>query len=706
MDPLSTWPPVDRMLGPLDAVIPEALGDLGRLLGADAVVLSLGDRGTWYCPADADGRAVEWLCRREHGGPCPPGFAAALSAPVPLDPEAPGRLGVFWARDPPGAVPPDTGPLGERLAMALRCALRFEEVRGRERHYRRIFHQVPVSIWEEDFGELKEALDELRARGVTDIRRYLDEHPEFVRRAARLIRIVDVNDYTLKLYGARTREELLGSLHRVFTEESYPVFKGEVAALAEGASFFECEGANRTLSGERLQVMVRVEFPEDDLDIRHVTVSITDITRRKAAEESLRGAHEELERRVRERTAELEEAKRRLEADIAAREKAEAERERLREELQRARILEAVGQLAGGVAHDFNNLLGSILGCLYVLRLGADDEARVELDRIHELCKRGGELTRQLLAVARRRGGKVGSVRLDGLLDEVRVLLERTLPKHIRLSVDLEPGLPPVRGDRSLLSVALLNLGLNARDAMPQGGCLRVRARAVGPEVVEVAVEDTGVGIPPEIQDRVFEPFFSTKAPGKGTGLGLSMVYATVEECGGSVSLRSGPGRGTTVVLRLPAERTGAEAGEGARGEGREGHPLTSAPVLVVEDEDDVARMIEGFLGRHGYRTLRARNGLEALEAVRDHREELGGVLLDLVLPEVGGDAVFRFLRSLVPDLPVLFITGREDRARWLDGATPVLAKPFGEAELLRAVEGLWGAAGVTRSGSLPGRRA
>ena len=700
MDSLSTWPRVDRMLGPLDAVIPEALGDLGRRLGADAVVLSLGDRGTWSHPADAVGRTAGWLCRGRCDGVRSAGLAAALTAPVPLDPGSPGLLGAFWARDPPSALPGALGPLGERLAAALRCALRFEEVRERERHYRRIFHQVPVSIWEEDFSDLEAALDELRTRGITDIGGYLDEHPEFLRRAARLIRIVDVNDYTLKLYGARTREELLGSLHRVFTDESYPVFKGEVAALAEGAASFECEGANRTLSGERLEVMVRVEFPEGDRDVRHATVSITDITRRKAAEEALRRTHEDLERRVRERTAELEEAKRRLEADFAARERAEAERERLREELQRARILEAVGQLAGGVAHDFNNLLGSILGCLYVLRLGADAEARVELDRIQELCKRGGELTRQLLAVARRRGGKVGSVLLEGLLEEVRVLLERTLPKHIRLTVEAEGGLPPVRGDRSLLSVALLNLGLNARDAMPEGGHLRVRARAAGPGVVEVVVEDTGVGIPPEIRDRVFEPFFSTKPPGEGTGLGLSMVYATVEECGGSVSLRSGPGRGTTVVLRLPADRAVRETADGPLPEGPGRHPLTSAPVLVVEDEDDVARMIQGSLGRHGYRTLRARNGLEALEAVRDHREDLGGVLLDLVLPELGGDAVFRFLRSLVPDLPVLFITGREDRARGLDETTPVLAKPFSDADLLRALGELWGRGRVTRSGS------
>jgi PAS domain S-box-containing protein len=764
--------------------------------------------------------------------------------------------------------------LAPRLASALQNSILYEDLQASEKRFHTIFDTVPVSIWEEDFTALKKDLDRLRGEGITDFRGYLDSHPEFLDEAARGIRILDVNDYTLKLYKAEGKAELLGALDRVFTAESYPAFAGQLAALAEGRTFFECEGVNRAITGEALSVMVKVEFPPSDGDFSRVVVSITDLTTRRQVEEEIRHrtrlenlittisthfinlegsqveqgieaalraigefasvdrsyvlllsedrrraeavlewcsagadcraegragaladgmrwfakpilrgetvqvprvsdlppeagrarraalargakslvlvpissrgavvgllgldstvegkgwaddviallkiageiivgalerkrageallrAHGELERRVAERTADLERAKRELEDDIAARRRAEQEKATLEWELRQSRVLEAVGQLAGGVAHDFNNILGSVIGCLYAARLqaGADPGLREELERAQALCKRGGELTRQLLTVARRRPGRPEPLAVAGLFEEARFLLERTLPKAIALAIELEPGLPLVRADRSMFTAALLNLGHNARDAMPRGGTLRISAfrqaepGVGGREWVVVEVSDTGVGIPWALQDRVFDPFFTTKAPGEGTGLGLSMVEAAVRECGGLVSLRSEPGVGTTFTLRFPSEGAGAGRPIGDAGGAR--HPCTASPVLVVEDEENVARMIVQILEAHGYTILRAATGVEALERVHEQRGDLGLVILDLVLPELGGEEVYRLLKGLAPEVSVLLITGREDRARALAPGAPLLPKPFTPEELLESIAELLG---------------
>lgn len=429
---------------------------------------------------------------------------------------------------------------------------------------------------------------------------------------------------------------------------------------------------------------------------------IYDVHDRKEAQAALQRAHDELEGRVRERTSELEAAKRALEADIEARVRAEHDRDRFEKELRRSQTLEAVGRLAGGVAHDFNNLLGGVLGCLYAARMEARGNPAVleELERAQGLCRRGGEMTRQLLTVARKRAGREESIPVAGLMEETRAFLERTLPKHIRLSFQAEKDLPRVRGDGSLLTSALLNLGLNARDAMPRGGTLTLAARKIafggGRGGVELEVSDTGCGMPRELQDKIFEPFFTTKGPDEGSGMGLAMAYATVKECGGEITLRSEPGQGASFLFRLPAEERPSRPIPGSPGFGAGGHPLAEGPILVVEDEAEVARMITGVLVRHGYETLEAATGLEALEAVRNHRDTVALVLLDLMLPELGGEDVYRFLKALAPDLPVLFTTGREDLARKIDPRAPLLPKPFGDRELLGALGAVFAPTGAT----------
>ncbi len=377
--------------------------------------------------------------------------------------------------------------------------------------------------------------------------------------------------------------------------------------------------------------------------------------------------------------------------DLTLQRAAEVERERLQNRLRHAQVLEAVGRLAAGVAHDFNNILGSILGCAYVGRLEVPEGSvpHSEFERISSLCRRGGEITRRLLAVARRKGGRVEPVGVRECLEEIRVLLEHSLPKTVTLVMDVEPGLPPARADRPLLTTALLNLCLNARDAMPAGGTLTLTARRSdqGDEPgIEIRVVDTGSGIPVEIRDRIFEPFLSTKEAGDGAGLGLAEAHAGVTGWGGSLELvASGPG-GSVFRLWLPAADSGERRGRTRRRDGTVSHPLTDRVVVVVEDEEGVADLMALGLEAAGYRVERARTGIQALDRLQQD-EPVGLLVLDLVLPELDGTQVYRLVRGVAPELPVVLVTGREDLAANLARpGHPVLAKPFGQREFLAAV--------------------
>ncbi|GAB4258553.1 MAG: hypothetical protein Kow0092_06250 [Deferrisomatales bacterium] len=372
---------------------------------------------------------------------------------------------------------------------------------------------------------------------------------------------------------------------------------------------------------------------------------------------------------------------------------AEEERNRTEAKLRRAQTLEAVGQLAGGVAHEFNNILGGVLGCAYLLALeGESPPCREhELDRIRNLCKRGGDLTRQLLAFARRVPGKRTLLDPAELVEEVRRLLGRTIEKTVTIRAEVATGLPPLHADRSVLTTALLNLCLNARDAMPEGGEMVLRAEARADRVL-LSVSDSGPGIPEEIRERVFDPFFTTKPAGEGTGLGLAMVYTACREMGGDVDLRCPATGGTTVTLSLPAARPPGPPA--ATDERSSPHPCTSGWVLVVEDEEQIARALLTALEGAGYRVVRASTGLEALDALRHLGEELGLVVLDLVLPELTGHQVLRVLSGLAPHVPVLVVTGREDLAPEEIPGARLMVKPFTTDEFLDAVARMWIAGG------------
>jgi len=377
--------------------------------------------------------------------------------------------------------------------------------------------------------------------------------------------------------------------------------------------------------------------------------------------------------------------------------------------LGQAQKLEAIGLLAGGVAHDFNNLLVGIVGYSDVLGRSSEPGtlAAEAAQVIGQASRRASELTRQLLAFARKGKQREEPVDLHALMTEVGALLARTIGKDIEVVCRPLAPRATVVGDPSQLHQVVLNLGVNARDAMPRGGTLTMETRletldearawplALAPgRYVVLAVRDTGVGIPPEVRQRLFEPFFTTKAEDKGTGMGLAMVYGIVKSHGGAVQVESAEGRGSTFEVWFP------EAGE------RDHLPAPEVPsptpglmaavqasgalVLVVDDEETVRRTAARMLRALGLRTAQAAGGPEALEWLRAHPGEASAVLLDFGMPGMDGLTCFRRLRELEPRLPVLVSSGYAEGGQiqvMLDegGALP-LPKPYTGDELARAV--------------------
>ena len=388
--------------------------------------------------------------------------------------------------------------------------------------------------------------------------------------------------------------------------------------------------------------------------------------------------------------------------DIGAWRRAEAERDHLGEQVRQAQKLESIGQLAGGVAHDFNNLLTVILSCTEALRadLAAGKAAGLEdVEQIEAAGARARDLVRQLLAFARKQ--VIAPVRLDlpEALKNCERLLRRVLREDIALRVRAEKGLWPIFCDPGQIEQVLLNLVVNARDAMPGGGTieivaqnLRVEGEAAdrsSPDLVRLVVQDDGVGMPPEVKAHLFEPFFTTKGPGKGTGLGLATVHGIVTQSGGTIEVESAPGMGTRFEIRLP--RTHLEA-PGARSTSTLS-PRGTETILLVEDNPLVRDVTVGALEGAGYRVLAASDGDAALGIVEAGSPRPDLLVTDVVMPGLGGRAVAEQLRRREPGIRVLFLSGYAPEAPFyaaeLEPGMGFLAKPFTPTILLDRVRKL-----------------
>jgi signal transduction histidine kinase len=373
-------------------------------------------------------------------------------------------------------------------------------------------------------------------------------------------------------------------------------------------------------------------------------------------------------------------------------------------DLRQFQKMEAVGRLAGGVAHDFNNLLTVIRGYmdLVLAQLKPEDPVRKDAREVAHAADRAAELTGQLLAFSRHRPLRAVPLQLNDVVTEFLPMLKRTLGEDIMVKSRLSPELGTVRGDAGQIGQVLLNLALNARDAMPRGGDLvlvtdnaELDATYPGTHVplppgpdVRLSVTDTGVGMDEETRARVFEPFFTTKGVGKGTGLGLSTAYGIVRQHDGAIWLYSEPGHGTTARIYLPrvyeAMRAPAAPHAGPLGGG------IGRTVLVVEDEAAVRHVERRMLEAHGYRVLLADGGAAALAIVRAHEGPIDLLLTDVIMPEMNGREVADAVQALRPDLPVLFVSGHVgdalDRHGGLAPSARVLNKPFSSRELAEAV--------------------
>jgi signal transduction histidine kinase/ActR/RegA family two-component response regulator len=398
--------------------------------------------------------------------------------------------------------------------------------------------------------------------------------------------------------------------------------------------------------------------------------------------EDLRESREALEIKVAERTAELK-------AEMINRAQAEAA-------LRQSQKMEAVGQLTGGIAHDFNNMLSGIIGSLEILKrriaAGRLDDVQRFMDAAWTSATRAAALTQRLLAFSRRQSLDAKIVDLNGLVGSLEVLLRRTINEQTILKIELAPDMPSGVVDCNQLESALLNLAINARDAMPEGGEITVATGSIVLDedgaaaslglgrgrYVTVSVSDTGVGMSPELLERAFEPFFTTKPLGQGTGLGLSMVYGFAKQSGGQVRIQSKPGAGTSVMLYLPATDT-EPANElqsvHARIDGGDGES-----VLFVEDDASVRMLIRDVLQELGYFPIEAAEPESALPILASN-QRIDLLISDVGLPGMNGRQLAEVARKHRPQLPILFITGYAEnaaiRAGFLGSNMAMIMKPF-----------------------------
>jgi PAS domain S-box-containing protein len=392
--------------------------------------------------------------------------------------------------------------------------------------------------------------------------------------------------------------------------------------------------------------------------------------------------------------------------DITERKRAEDEKAALETQLQQAQKMEAIGRLAGGVAHDMNNVLSAIMGSASVLEteIDPDDHKKADIENILLACRKGRDLTRDLLGFARKGKYVRESISMNDVVKEALGLLGRTIAKSITIKTNLEENLNCTLGDRSQIHHVLMNICINAADAMKGRGRLTINTKNVfldkslatklgglePGDYVEVEVIDTGVGMDGETLRMAFEPFFTTKPKGEGTGLGLSMVYGVMKNHGGVVNIDSEPGKGTAVSMHLPAFEQ-VEQPQAAVEAGRPSIRPDRGGILLVDDEKIVRNSAKRLLERLGYTVFLAEHGEAALKIYKKEKERISLVLLDLIMPEMNGPTAFKELKKMDSDVKVLLLSGypKDEKIETLleEGAMGFMQKPFDMQAISEAIK-------------------
>jgi PAS domain S-box-containing protein len=392
------------------------------------------------------------------------------------------------------------------------------------------------------------------------------------------------------------------------------------------------------------------------------------------------------------------------------------EHKRLEDQLRHSQKMEAVGQLAGGVAHDFNNLLTLIQAHNEHLRrrLDPSDPAQQDALEIERAVTRAAALTRQLLALGRKQVLQTKILDLNAVVTEVVKMLSPVISNNIELSIRQAPSLGPVKADPSQIEQIILNLAVNARDAMPHGGRLILETNNVEVDeaharnhdgvplgqYVMLTVSDTGVGMDSDTQAHIFEPFFTTKEPGKGTGLGLATVYGVVKQMGGAIWVQSEPGKGTTFEIYLLQAGKAGEANAPSNKTALAAAPKGTETVLLVEDQEGIRDLVQEFLRRKGYTVLQAVDGNDALRVADEHKDPIHLLITDMVMPNIGGAELAHLLMPLRPQMKVLFMSGYPENAspanEGVDEKVAVLQKPFLLDALARKIRSVLDETGAT----------
>ncbi len=453
----------------------------------------------------------------------------------------------------------------------------------------------------------------------------------------------------------------------------------------------EEEGWRHRKDGSRFWAnVVYTTVQDDNGDLIGFSAVTRDLTDRKRAEDELQRLNAEMQKHIAEQTEELI--------------RTIAQRERLHEELLQAQKMESIGTLAGGIAHDFNNLLNVILGYASLLEQSAtSNQISAGVDVIKETVTRGSSLVRQLLAVARKSETQFERTEINGLLQGLQALLQETFPKTIDVFVRLEPNLPALMADPNQVHQAMLNLCLNSRDAMPEGGELLLKTGTISgidlrqhfqearqAQYVRISVTDTGHGLDKAIKNRVFEPFFTTKSQGQGSGLGLSVVYGIVTNHNGFIDMASEPGHGTTFDIYLPvpsdAAATLIHSAAGDEEKKTEQTAGSGATILFVEDETHQLNLMQKHLAAEGYRVLTAKDGAEAVETYLRHKQEIDLVVLDLGLPKLNGWEAYKMMKGADSNVKAIFATGfisPEIEAHLeTEDSSAVITKPYSPSEM------------------------